>query len=309
MNSVKLTQNIKKLCLEEGFTKIGITKAQKLRKEITFLEKQIKEGKTAELNWLKKNINKRKNPLQLLENVKSVISLALLYNSPFKHSRNPDIPKISRYAWGKEDYHNLIKKKLKFICDKIICLDENIKLIFYVDDGPVMEKVWAEKSGLGWRGKHTLIINPKFGSFFFLSEIFINKELVYDKPVENLCGKCNICVKSCPTNAIYEPYKLDLNLCIAYHTIESKKEKIPINTGNWLFGCDICQDVCPYNHKKIYTNNEKFYSDKSVFGKNYDELCNMTEEEFIKTFKNTPLKRLGYKRWRRNILNIKNSLS
>jgi epoxyqueuosine reductase len=166
-----------------------------------------------------------------------------------------------------------------------------------------MEKHWAVKSGVGWMGKHTNVIDPETGSFFFLSEILINAELEYDEPIKDLCGTCKICISACPTGAIYEPYKLDANLCISYQTIENKNE-IPdyIDLNGWIFGCDICQDVCPYNKRKFFTEDKNFYPKKNIFNKTYEELLNLSEEEFNKEFEGTPVRRTKYTGWRRNLL-------
>ena len=289
---------IKTICHEEGFLKCGISKAEILNSESEYLKNWIEEGKNADMHWINKGYEKRKDISLVMPEVKSVISLAFLYDTPFEH--NQSLPKISRYAWGK-DYHKILKKKLKTICDKIESLDSNIKTKFYVDDGPVMEKVWAEKSGIGWIGKHTNILNSEYGSFFFLCEILINIELEYDKPIDNLCETCRICVDACPTGAL-EEYKLDANLCISYHTIENKNE-LPahLNFENWIFGCDICQDVCPFNKRKFFTEEKSFYPNPIIFNKSKEELSEITEEKFNEIFSGTPVKRTKYSGFKRNL--------
>ena len=254
------------------------------------------------MDWMLQSSEKRANPLMIFPEAKSVISLALLYDTPFTHSDSPGIPKISRYAWGERDYHKVIKKKLKEICISIEKYLTEAKTKYYVDDGPVMEKSFAVKSGIGWQGKNTTVIEPEYGSFFFLAEIFIDVELEYDKPIEDMCGSCSLCIQSCPTGALYDEYKLDSNLCITYHTIENKNE-IPdyIDLNNWIFGCDICQDVCPYNKKKFFTIDKGFYPKQNIFNKTREELLKMTEEEFNKEFTGTPVKRAKHERWKRNL--------
>ncbi len=297
-----LTNKIKTLFAEEGFIKTGISKIEELTKEKIYFSKWLSENRNADMEWLNKSFEKRTNPVLIGEQFTSIISSAFIYATPFRHSDESGIGKISRYAWGSSDYHKVLKKKLKVICKKIESVSEGIKTKYYVDDGPVMDKVWAVKSGIGWMGKNTNVLNADFGSFFFLCEVLINKELVYDNPVDDLCESCTICLNACPTGALFEPYKLDANLCISYHTIENRKE-IPeyINLNNWIFGCDICQDVCPYNKSKIFTDEKSFYPTEKILNKPLDELEKITGEEFNEIFKSSPVKRTKYSGWKRNI--------
>ncbi len=306
MDKKVITSHIKDICKRYGFFKIGISKPEPLMEEKEYFKNWIAKGLNADMEWISRNFEKRINPKLIFPEIKSIISLAILYNTPFERLESPDIPKISRYAWGERDYHKVIKKKLKNICLDIQKLIPDSKTKYFVDDGMVMEKRWAVKSGIGWQGKNTIVINPEYGSFFFIGDIFINIELEIDKPIEDLCGTCRLCLKSCPTGALFEEYKLDANLCIAYHTIENKKE-IPthIDLNNWIFGCDICQDVCPYNKKKFFTEEESFSPKKSIFNKTREKLLKMTEEEFNTEFTETPIKRAKYERWKRNLEKIK----
>lgn len=300
------TSRIKEICKGYGFFKVGISKPEPLVKEYEYLKQWLAEGRNADMDWLSRNIDKRTDPSLILPDVKSIVSLAILYSTPFERAESPDIPKISRYGWGKGDYHKVINKKLKNICRDLKEFVPGLKTKYYVDDGPLMEKQFAVKSGIGWQGKNTIVINPEYGSFFFIGDILLNIELETDEPIEDLCGSCKLCLKSCPTGALYEPYKLDANLCIAYHTIENKNE-IPgnIDLNNWIFGCDICQDVCPYNKKKFFTEDESFFPKKSIFNKTREELLKITEEEFNTEFTGTSIKRAKYERWRRNLERIK----
>jgi epoxyqueuosine reductase len=304
-----LTEKIKNLFTEEGFIKTGVSKIDELKKKKDYLKNWLDEKRNAGMEWLNNSFEKRTNPKLIGEEFISIISAAFIYDSPFRHLDEPGIGKISRYAWGNSDYHKVLKKKLKAICKKIESLSEEIKTKYCVDDGPVMDKVWAVKSGIGWMGKNTNVLNADFGSFFFLCEVFINRELVYDNPVEDLCESCNICLNACPTGALFEPYKLDANLCISYHTIENRKE-IPeyINLNGWIFGCDICQDVCPYNKSKIFTEEKSFYLVEKVFNKPLDELEKITEEEFNEIFMSSPVKRTKYSGWKRNIEKAKSKM-
>ncbi|MEO8446848.1 MAG: tRNA epoxyqueuosine(34) reductase QueG, partial [bacterium] len=248
------------------------------------------------------SFEKRTDPSLIMDDVKSVISLAYVYDTPIAHSEDKNIPKISRYAWGSRDYHKVLKKILKELCADIESLSPHIKTKFYVDDGPVMDKAWAVRSGVGWLGKNATIIDPDTGSFFFLSTILINQELEYGKPIDDLCKSCMLCVNECPTGAIYEEYKVDANLCISYHTIENRGA-IPeeIDLDGWIFGCDVCQDVCPYNGKNIFTDNVNFYPRKVLTESTYSQLSDISEENFNLMFSGTPIKRTKYSGWIRNI--------
>lgn len=301
-----ISSRIKDICKSYGFFKVGISKAEPFTEEAEHLKQWLAEGRQADMEWMNFGTEKRIDPAVIMPEVKSIMSLAYLYDTPFTHSDSPGIPKISRYAWGERDYHKIIKRKLKEICFSIEKYIDGATTKFYVDDGPVLEKSWAVKSGIGWQGKNTTVINPEYGSFFFVAEILVSAELAYDTPIEDLCGGCNICIQACPTNALYEEYKLDANLCIAYHTIENRNE-IPdyIDLNNWIFGCDICQDVCPHNKKKFFSIDKSFYPKPNIFNKTREELLKLTEEEFNKEFEGTPVRRSKYDRWKRN-LNFKN---
>ncbi|MEO6695128.1 MAG: tRNA epoxyqueuosine(34) reductase QueG [Ignavibacteria bacterium] len=302
------TDIIKRMCFDSGFIKVGIAKAEQLRAEGLYLKEWLDENRNADMKWMNRSFEKRTDPKLIREDIKSIISLAYLYDTPVAHSENLNVPKISRYAWGEKDYHQILKNKLNLLCNEIDKIGPDIKSLYYVDDGPLMEKVWAVKSGIGWMGKNTNVINPEIGSFFFLAEILINIELDQDKPIEDLCKSCALCVEACPTAALYEEYKLDANLCISYQTIENRGE-IPadIDLNGWIFGCDICQDICPYNGKQIFTDDIKFLPKNDMHNKSYDQLLSMDEVEFNKKFEGTPIRRTKYSGWRRNLIKSKNN--
>jgi epoxyqueuosine reductase len=196
----------------------------------------------------------------------------------------------------------VIKKILKCLCSEIEEISQGIKTKYYIDDGPVMDKAWAVRSGIGWMGKNTNVINPEFGSFFFLATILINIELNYDKPMDDLCKSCSICVNECPTGAIFEEYNLDSNLCISYQTIENRND-IPdeLDLNGWIFGCDICQDVCPFNNNKFFTDNKLFFPKKGSFEKSYDELLSQDEEAFNEMYEGTSVRRTKFSGFIRNL--------
>lgn len=309
MNKTRLGEIIKSKCIEAGFFKVGFTRAEKTYSEALYLREWLDEKRNADMQWMANNFEKRTDPSEIMEDIRSVISLAYLYDTPVAHSENRNIPKISRYAWGERDYHKIIKKKLKNLCNVINSLSPEIKTRAYVDDGPVMDKAWAVRSGIGWMGKNTNVIDPDTGSFFFLAEILINAELDYDTQVEDHCKSCNLCINACPTGALYEEYKLDANLCISYQTIENRNN-IPdeINLNGWIFGCDICQDVCPFNGKNKFTTDINFLPKSQIKNKTYDELLNLSEDEFNKIYEGTPVRRTKYNGWKRNLIKAKKDL-
>jgi epoxyqueuosine reductase len=295
-----LSKAIKEICLKKGFFKVGFSRYEKLSGEVSGLKTWIDEGRNADMEWISKNLEKREDASLILNGIKSIVSLAYIYDTPFEHKGN--LPKISRYAWGEKDYHKVLKRKLKKICKEIELLCGDVKTLFYVDDGPLMEKVWAVKSGIGWMGKNSNVLDSEAGSFFFLSEILIDVELEYDRPVDDLCETCRVCIDACPTGAIYEEYKVDANLCISYQTIENRKE-IPsyIDLSGWVFGCDVCQDVCPFNKRKFFTEDDSFYPMKKIFEKSVEELSGIKEEEFQNIFEGSPVKRTKFTGWKRNL--------
>lgn len=304
-----LTYLIRQKCIDAGFIKAGISKAGSLKEEGMYLKEWLDEKRNADMNWMNNTFDKRIDPKLVMEDVKSVISLAYLYDTPVAHSDDKNIPRISRYAWGERDYHKVLKKKLKTLCNEIEAEQEGIKTKYYIDDGPVMDKAWAVRSGIGWTGKNTNVINPEFGSFFFIATILINTELEYDKPVDDMCKSCTLCVSACPTGALYDEYKLDSNLCISYQTIENRND-IPddIDLSGWIFGCDICQDVCPFNESKFFTDDINFYPRDEIINKSHDDYLKLSEDEFNDMFNGTPVKRTKHKGFIRNVQKAKSGI-
>tara|TARA_B100002052_G_scaffold81137_2_gene74363 strand:+ start:2402 stop:3334 length:933 start_codon:yes stop_codon:yes gene_type:complete len=308
LDTNSFTDLIKQKCLDVGFSKSGIAPVQYYQEDKIHLEKWIDNGYHASMNWMKNNIEKRTNISNYYQDSKSVISVAINYftgNSTEEYTA----PFISNYALGK-DYHIIIKSKLKILLEEIQKIDKDIVGYYCVDTSPIMEKAWAQRAGIGWIGKHTNLITREFGSWVFLGELIINKELSYDSPFStDLCGTCNLCIDECPTDAIVEPYNLDSNKCISYVTIEHKgdfEEKNMIDLNDWIFGCDICQEVCPWNIKFSEFSNEKDFFDRySLKEKDYKFWENLTEEEFRKIFKNSPVKRTKYSGLKRNISEAK----
>ncbi|RWU10395.1 tRNA epoxyqueuosine(34) reductase QueG [Pedobacter chitinilyticus] len=305
----KYSHMIKQEAQRLGFMSCGIAKAEFLEEEAPRLENWLKNNHHGEMGYMENYFDKRLDPRLLVEGAKSIVSLTLNYYSEEKQ-RDEHAPKISKYAYGM-DYHAVIKEKLQelmhFIRENIGEVDGRC----FVDSAPVMDKAWAQKAGLGWRGKNSNLISKQAGSFFFLAELIIDLDLDYDNPFPtDHCGSCTRCIDACPTNAIVAPYKVDGSKCISYLTIELKNE-IPTEfkgkMDNWMFGCDVCQDVCPWNRFATVHNEENFKPKEELLGLSKSELLDMTDEVFKKVFKNSPVKRTKFTGLKRNIDFLKQS--
>ena len=296
------TQLIKTWSADAGFDFCGISKAGFLEEEAPKLEQWLNQNMHGQMQYMANHFDKRLDPTLLVDGAKSVISLLLNYYPQEKISET-DNYKISKYAYG-EDYHTVIKEKLKNLFQLIIEKIGEVNGRIFVDSAPVMDKAWAKKSGLGWVGKNSNLINKQQGSFFFIAEIILDLELEYDSPVKDYCGTCTRCIDACPTDAIVEPYVVDGSKCISYFTIELK-EKIPDEVKgqwhDWIFGCDICQDVCPWNRfSKPHQTNEFNINPvlKNLKKKDWEEITN---EIFKSVFKNSAIKRTKLDGLKRNI--------
>lgn len=282
-----------------GFDLVGFAKADLLVDETEKLQQWLVNGYHATMSYMEKNFSKRKDVREILPGAKSIISLALNYYIPENHSNEKDLGKaslpagkISRYAWGK-DYHLIIWQMLDELESELKQLEPELETLSYVDTGPVMDKVWAVKSGLGWMGKHSNVINPDIGSWFFIANIITNYEFDYSEIIVDHCGTCTACIDACPTKAIIKDYVVDSNKCISYHTIENRGE-IPADLkskfDNWIFGCDVCQDVCPWNIKfAIRSWVEEFKPVNKEL--TYQEVINLDENSFREKFAESPIKR------------------
>jgi epoxyqueuosine reductase len=288
---------------ELGFDLVGFSKADLLDEETDYLQTWLKNGFNASMEYMNRNFEKRRDVKQILPSAKSVISLALNYYTPFHHSKETNTGKISRYAWGK-DYHLIIWEKLSLLEEYLKTLDPNFESKSYVDTGPVMDKACAVKSGIGWLGKNSNVINKEIGSWFFIANIITNCELDYSEPVADFCGTCTACIDACPTNAIVQPQVVDANKCISFLTIENKGEISPEFKGkfdNWIFGCDVCQDVCPWNKKFAEPTLIQEFLPKGT-NLYINEVINMGEDEFKSRFETSPIKRAKLAGLRRNAL-------
>lgn len=300
-----ITKLIKLKTIELKFDYCGIAPIAELCEEKNFLDNWLKKGFHGEMKFMEKYFDIRTNPKLLIDNPKSIIIVLLNYFPKFENNIDFKGYKISKYAYGM-DYHIVIKNKLKSIVELIKQFKPDSQSKIFCDSAPVMEKIWAVRSGLGWIGKNTCLIVPKAGSFFFIGGIITDVELKYDIPSFNYsCGNCTKCIDACPTQALVSPYNLDARKCISYLSIEYKNslENIEPNYfNNSIFGCDICQDVCPINIKYSKpTTIEKFSPNRIIFEKSKEEWQTISKLEFKKLFKNTPLDRTGYERLKRNM--------
>ena len=301
MEKKELTNLIKQKSRDLGFSLVGITTPHKI--ENNFLDKWIDKGYHATMHWIQNRLDERKNIFKYFPEIKSVISLGYNYYTDENNLESSEY-KISNYAWG-EDYHLVLKKKLYLILNEIKENYPNLKYRLCVDTSPVSEKYWAQKAGLGAIGKHTSLINKKIGSWFFISEILLDIELNYDNPfISDLCGTCTKCIDACPTDAL-EEYVLDSNKCISYLTIEHRGEidkKFSGKFDNWIYGCDICQEVCPWNQKfSQVTNESNFYPKTEILSWMDKDWENIDENEFRRTFKGSAVKRTKHAGLLRNI--------
>lgn len=288
-----LTEQIKTKALELGFHKIGIATAEALSEEGDRLQEWLARGYQASMQWMEKNTEKRIDPRNIVRDAQSVISVAVNYYTPFQHRSANDEGKISRYAWG-DDYHDIVTERIQLLFDCIKQMEPAMEGRYYVDTGPVMDKVWAAKAGIGWQGKHTNLITKEYGSWVFLGEIITNLKLDADTPMEDFCGSCTACIDACPTDAIREPYIVDSNKCISYLTIEHRgqiAESLGRNFEQWVYGCDICQDVCPWNRFQQESGVKEFQPREWNKNPQLEELQNISQEEFIRRFKGSPIKR------------------
>lgn len=296
------TQQIKTEAQRLGFSFCGVSKAGFLDEEGPRLEKWLNLNMHGEMQYMENHFDKRLDPTKLVEGSKSVISL--LFNYYPEEEQKADTFKISKYAYG-EDYHFVIKDKLKDIVHFITDNIGEVEARVFTDSAPVLDRAWAKKSGLGWIGKNGMLINKEQGSFFFLAEIILDLELDYDNPTTDHCGTCTACVDACPTDALLPNKVVDGSKCISYFTIELKDEILPKELNgkfnDWMFGCDICQDVCPWNRFSLAHQEPKFAPNEKLLNFSKNEWQDITEEIFQEIFKKSAVKRTKFKGLKRNI--------
>ncbi|PXV62864.1 epoxyqueuosine reductase [Dysgonomonas alginatilytica] len=298
---ISISQQIKEYALSIGFDACGICEAEKIEIiESNHYQEWIDKGYHADMDYMARNIDKRCDPTLLVDNAKSIISLALNY---YPHEKQSEaVPQFAYYAYGK-DYHDVMKAKLQQLFDYIQTLLSNVNGRVFCDTAPVLERYWAAKAGVGFIGKNTLLIIPKRGSYFFLGEVIIDAELSYDKPLGLSCGKCTRCLQACPTGAIEQPHLLNAKKCISYQTIENKGEIdqaiVPL-LNNRMYGCDICQQICPWNRYARPHTTEEFIPREEFLSMDHQSIANMTVEDYQRIFKGSAVKRAKYSGIMRN---------
>ena len=306
MPKFKNTQLIKAEAHRLGFSFVGFSKADFLEEEAPRLEKWLKDKHHGEMSYMENNFDKRLDPRLLVEGSKSVISLLYNYHSNQIQS-DSSAPKISTYAYG-EDYHFVVKRKLKsllyFIQEKIGEVDARV----FVDSAPVLDRAWAKKAGLGWVGKNANLINKNQGSYFFIAEVILDLDLSYDSPIQDYCGTCTKCIDACPTGAIIQPYVVDGSKCISYFTIELKEaipQEVKGKMDNWMFGCDICQQVCPWNSFSLQHNEPAFNPHPDLLSMSKGDWEDLQEDMFKELFRKSAVKRTKFEGLKRNITFLK----
>ena len=299
-----LSRAIKERALAEGFDKVGIVRATRLDDEAQELDEWLARGYNAGMNWMARDPQKRVDPNQIFPSVKTVVVVALNYFTPSTHEDSEKTGKVSRYAWG-DDYHDVVGTKLKSLLSWIRQERPETDGKVCVDIQPMMDKAWAVRAGLGFIGKHSNVITPEYGSWIFIGELLLNIELEYDhETVNEHCGTCTLCIDACPTGAIVEPYVVDSNKCISYATIELRDAEIgkPIaeNLSGWFYGCDICQDVCPWNRFQQATEEKRFQPREANVNANLADVLQLTPETYANRFRGSAMKRAKLSGLQRN---------
>lgn len=290
-----LTLAIKERALREGFHKVGVVRAEPLADEAPRLKEWLARGYHGEMSWMAREIEKRLDPREVFPPARSIVVVALNYYTPDQHHQDSGAGKVSRYAWG-DDYHDVLKTKLESLLSWIRAQAPDASGKICVDIQPVMDKAWAVRAGLGWLGKHTNVITPEYGSWIFIGELLLNLDLEPDAtPVEDHCGTCTMCIDACPTHAITEPYVVDSNRCISYATIELRTPELPPeiqqDLSGWLYGCDICQDVCPWNRFEAGTNEPRFAPREGNVNADLNDILELTPETYAARFRGSAMKR------------------
>ena len=308
-NKKLFTERVKAKAFEFGFDKVGIAEAEALNEEGEKLKEWLARNYHGERKWMEREPDKRANPELLFPGAKSLIVVALNYYTPHKHGDDPKTGKVSRYAWG-DDYHDVVKEKLWELLDWIRQEIPEAEGKVCVDTAPIMDKAWAVRAGLGWLGKHTNVITKEFGSWVFIGEILLNLELQYETEiVEDHCGSCTACIDACPTDAIVEQFLVDSNACLSYATIELRSPNLPLeiseNLEGWLYGCDICQDVCPWNRFEQPTTESRFEPRKNNVSPDLEEILSLTQEDYSQRFSRSAMKRTKLAGLKRNAKALK----
>ncbi|MDT5268682.1 MAG: epoxyqueuosine reductase [Acidobacteriota bacterium] len=307
----ELTAEVKRRARALGFEKVGVVRAEPLTEERARLEEWLARGMHASMGWMEHGVERRTDPRELLPGARTVVAVALNYFTPHEHASDKRTGKISRYAWG-DDYHDVLSEKLKALLAHVEAVVPGVRGKVCVDAQPAMDKAWAVRAGLGWIGKHTNLITRDYGSWVFLGELLLDVELEYDAVrEEDHCGTCTLCIDACPTQAIVEPYVVDSNLCISHATIELRDAELPApvaeHLDGWLYGCDVCQDVCPWNRFEQTTAEARFEPRPGSVAPDLEEIAALTHESYVERFRRSPVKRAklsGLQRNARTLLKI-----
>jgi epoxyqueuosine reductase len=288
-----LTDRVKLKARELGFQAVGVSRVTSDRPEAPRLTEWLSRGNHSEMDWLGRTAAKRKNPALILPGIRAIVSVGMNYYTEDRPDDHPGQGRIARYARG-TDYHRVLGERLESLVAFLQAEAPDSRSLAYVDTGPVMEKAWAQRSGLGWIGKHSNLVSGEYGSWLLLGEVVTTADLTPDEPGADLCGTCTLCIRACPTGAITEPYVVDSRRCLSYLTIEHKgaiSEEFHKALANQIFGCDECLDVCPYNHQATETAEPAFRATPMTLNPDLDTLANQTEEEFRATFHASPVRR------------------
>ena len=290
-----LTEGLKRRALELGFQKVGVVPASALLEERARLEEWLRRGYQGEMAWMARDVERRTDPSLFLAGARSVVVVAMNYYTPHEHANEAGVGKISRYAWG-DDYHDVLGERLRALLEWVKERWPGAGGKVCVDAQPKMDKAWAVRAGLGWIGKHSNLITREYGSWVFLGELLLNLELAAEtERVEDHCGSCTLCLDACPTAAIVEPYVVDSNKCISHATIELREPRLPetvaANLDGWLYGCDVCQDVCPWNRFEQPTTEGRFAPRPGNISAPLHEILELTPETYAARFRRSPIKR------------------
>lgn len=313
MNLTDRTQQVHDEALRLGFDACGFAKAGRLETQERRLKEWLNQGRHGSMGWIENHFDKRVDPTKLVPGSRSVVSVIASYFHPDheQQQKQSGTPKISKYAQGR-DYHKVFKKKLK----KLFAFTENLlgelNGRVFVDSAPVLDKVWAQQAGLGWIGKNSLLLNKDMGSFVFIGEMIVDAEFAHSPTTTDHCGTCTRCIDACPTDAIYEPYRVDAESCISYQTIELKDqipEEYHETLGEWLFGCDICQDVCPWNNDVPYSQIKDFEPRQKMLDHDTDFWQELDEDQYAYLFNGTPVRRAKIDKLKKTVEVVAENLS
>lgn len=314
MNISTRTQKIRHFAQELGFEACGFSRARRLVEEESRLEQWLREARHGSMSWMENHFDKRLDPTLLVPGALSVVSVVMSYHQPelfAAHAADDTQPRISKYALG-EDYHTVLREKLYTLFAYLEEINGGVSGRVFVDSAPVMDKAWAGLSGLGWLGKNGNLLNRQLGSWFFIGEMIVDVAFEYDSSTTDHCGSCTRCIDACPTNAIYEPHRVDGSKCISYLTIELRDaipEQYHQAIGNWMYGCDICQDVCPWNRKALAGKESRLFANADILGKNTDFWEELDLKAFRSLFRDSAVKRTRFDGLKRNFAVVNNNLT